>query len=42
MKIVADYSHQKEILKKKEGNKVYCTVDGIKQEVVYTRYDDKS
>ena len=40
MKIVADYSHQKEILKKKEGNKVYCTVDGIKQEVVYTRYDD--
>ena len=40
MKIIADFSNQKAILQKKEGEKVYCTVDGVLQEVVYSKVNE--
>ena len=40
MKIIADFSNQKAILQKKEGEKVYCTVDGVLQEVVYSKINE--
>jgi len=37
MKIIGDFSNQKQILQSKEGEKVYCTVEGVLQEVVYSK-----
>jgi len=40
MNVIANFSNQKDILLKKEGEKVFCTVNGTLQEVVYTKYND--
>jgi hypothetical protein len=40
MKIIGDFSNQKQILQSKEGEKVYCTVEGVLQEVVYSKVNE--